>query len=600
MAELVFDYGNMLAEFRGTGTDVDARIAALARYSERRLPGLQKFKNDLQQWLEGGAELDAEFFHQGLAILESVRIEASILSLSKELHEITNNKNDVKRYKAAVNEMLLPLKETQQEAMNLVHRIPRRTLRRFNRDSHHTLRDADELKKHISKKDTAEVEKEIAKEDELSSLEHFGELQEQYGDSTLDQIYQTAGEDAALLPDVAQEIADIITDRLREVQKNIKGNDIYVRLLKREYGIPPNLSQALYAPGLDFTYMEEGAYEAPRWVNKSTVRAKVKEVVEAYTAFSPTLGAEVQYLIDNGHVNAIMPEETIAVSNPNVTYGDSLNYQEWVGNGLLINFAGADEVKLVSSSFGHEVAHGLEWQDGRKGAHGSSDSFLGELLAHVGEYIVLEHRLKKMPDVQDAIAYAQEAGNSEDWALVTAILEGKIHKKLLESLPKDRSFTLAEIRQNQEEAAEELFGFSDRFDPSLSATSIPLDAGIYDYDILEQQSYAYAIIGSRAFAHKLFNASPEERQKMATTWEKVIKNSHKYNWKTALEAVGIDVNAPDFLDHALHFSRDLVIWAAKEHGYAVTLNEDAMITRGKKSFSQSVEEGRRSVSENQR
>lgn len=274
-------------------------------------------------------------------------------------------------------------------------------------------------------------------------------------------------------------------------------------------------------------------------------------IITAYSNFQPRLGRIVAKAFNDGWINAI--------HNPNsdargfMIPGAQVSGNLWTGANpkIYMPFEGTafDVIAL-----GHELGHMLDEYLRRDGVQTplpvSDNTGLSEMIAHVGEHLVIHEMWNRVETAGEKnlllLAYqtredSMQRGILNDSVAVTYLRdlvtqEGRTHPLTEAELVKAFSANI-DPRDKRQLAAIKQKGIANVFEAGYLTQSRPLAS----------EGYAAAATGARAFAYHYFNATDEEKKAIGDQWITVLADTHKFGWDTALESVGIDVHADDFL-----------------------------------------------------
>lgn len=545
-----FNWGQIIPELKGADT-LAQKKEAVERYRDRRFPYLERFNRDLRAFREDpkraveylpdrrGSEvprsgLDGRLLLQGIEFLEVLQIELKQLQEFHNLIEIVEPRTPEQQ----------ALQETTASAMKQIGDLISHSygvLKDFTPEQFaYFVAQVPALERRNPHKVKPPSMPEPYNFDGPSAASRYKAFHREHGKSDLSRIAQ-------------KEIADIFNARIREDAKAMvsDGYHTFGEWVAGKYGVPMAIIQGLIA---DFPETIVSDPERTPSISWDQTR---RYMIEAYSKLDPELGDIVAEMTQREGWYHTKPNPHNSSSG---THSRPVSPQrEWTGSTshmyVPITEYTSDKARIIA----HEGGHAIDAFIGINEGSISENAALKEMIAHVSEYLALDQYLQEERDANKALPVARAHAAREGNILGPALGYFRAHTEAFRLIGKRRGLSCNRINDLFESAFAQ-------YPIKFKKTSWQTDQITMVYNTAQKQSYAYAILGARGFMHKFIHASEEERKEMAVAWKNVLTNTANYNWTTALQAVGVDVNAPDFLETVGHFPREFLQYAGKPYG----------------------------------
>lgn len=547
-AERNFDYGDLLPEFSGAITAVE-RVERLKDLYARRVPPIRYFMAIARNHYH--TPVTPEQYLAGLTLLVAAKNELAALQLAFNGHALTDTLQDAELFRMGAKPVLSALFSAYRDAVEVIQAMPESR--------------AEELAANFSA--LAEplaavrgvVLPELKAVPSKSAAKTFNELLAYAAPGEIASAYQAEAAQSGEASGprnkkIMKQIEKAYSQRLREDKALLAKEKCrsYGGYLSEVHGIPPGVVKKMLDPRASFTQVE--MLEADELVllqaqENQNCTQNIGDVIAAYRAFSPELGDCAHQLLEQRQILQTQVKNEYAGPFTHFTDGTV------DGKSLLMIYAPANsQVLPTAAPLAHETGHAIDHDRAMLHPEGSKgdDVVMAELIAHVGEYLLLDYRMQNEPDAENAIRLAKRYLGVEGLSQQIERHRLLTRESLLTRLP---HFGQDISGRN---IAQAYHANKSMLDPMTvaHATLEPVNsARLYHEGGVRLAAYPFARLGARAFAQKLMNAGPDERAAMAGAWEKVMTNTADYNWATALEAVGIDCRSPDFMETAMDFPK---------------------------------------------
>ena len=419
MAAITYNFGNLLSDFHKADSPAK-RLEAVDGYGARRMQGLTRFIRDLNE----GTLDDPEDFVMGFTLLEVLVTESNALSQAAIYSRYTDNAQDQKRFQDRVIGWQKTLWTQQKIAMDLIDQIPAETQENYRSDIRHFDARMKQLHKDHRKMPDYKKLADMA----VTGVERgLWDLSVKHGQDALDAAY-CGTEEAGADPAIGQKMAQLFTHRLRGIEGTLrrKGVQDYAEYFEKRSGIPAGITRALTEKPIA-TLQDRFPQEPNKVYSRRHGHKAIQSSIEAYAAFSPSFGQTLQRFYEDGGIIFNTARDNPSERGYAICAEDTFPYTRHTGNmtGVHIDAKYIGDDMELQRLMDHELSHALHVESlkaERALKHEFSftkDSFLIELVAHVGEIIGLEHRISTMRNADHAMDLLTDYSTCKDLNIVS-------------------------------------------------------------------------------------------------------------------------------------------------------------------------------------